>query len=232
VNYTYVREFTLPACFRNASVRLEVMADDRVTVRLNSHDVGSATSYTAPAVFTSTALQPGLNRLTFDVADSGFVVTGLVYKATVTYDRCDPAAPAAPPAPAECDGRTATIVGTAGGDILRGTGGNDVIAGGGGGDIVYGLEGDDVICVDGGGSIVRGGPGNDRIFAGNGGHSLSGDDGNDHLQTGSGGNNLNGGPGDDTLLAGGGGNNFRGGDGSDTCTPSDDVGSTYSTCNP
>ena len=57
-----------------------------------------------------------------------------------------------------CLGKTATIVGTPGPDVLLGTNGRYVIAGLGGNDIIAGRGGNDLIC---------GGRGKDRIV-GNG----------------------------------------------------------------
>ena len=53
-----------------------------------------------------------------------------------------------------CDGLEATIVGTAGDDVLQGTWQDDVIVGLGGNDIIRGGSGSDTIC---------GGDGNDEI---------------------------------------------------------------------
>ncbi len=85
---------------------------------------------------------------------------------------------------AKCQGKAATVVGTARSDILVGTPGRDVIAGRGGDDRIRGLAGNDVIC---------GGAGNDRLKGGNGVDRLFGGGGRDAL---------NGGP-DDDVLAGG-----------------------------
>ena len=63
-----------------------------------------------------------------------------------------------------CDGRAATIVGTAGPDRLVGTPGPDVIVAGGGDDLVVGMGGDDVICGGAGNDSLQGGEGNDRLF--------------------------------------------------------------------
>lgn len=69
-----------------------------------------------------------------------------------------------------CFGTAATIVGTAGADILVGTSGADVIVGLGGDDVIFGLGGDDRIC---------GGPDADRIDGGSGNDLISGGDGQD-----------------------------------------------------
>jgi len=60
---------------------------------------------------------------------------------------------------AECDGKTATIIGTSSSDVISGTSGNDVIHGLGGNDVIYGYGGDDTIC---------GGDGRDRVIPGSG----------------------------------------------------------------
>jgi Ca2+-binding RTX toxin-like protein len=67
---------------------------------------------------------------------------------------------------AECDGRTATIVGTPGDDTLYGTPGDDVIQGNGGNDRVFAGDGNDLVCTSGlGRDYIRGGPGNDELFS-------------------------------------------------------------------
>ena len=97
---------------------------------------------------------------------------------------------------ATCNGRTATIVGTAGNDILNGTAGDDVIAGLGGDDTINGLDGNDVLCGDEDPPFVGGTPGND---------TLNGGDGNDTLISGPQSalnpltENLSGGSGSDTV---------------------------------
>jgi DNA-binding beta-propeller fold protein YncE len=84
-----------------------------------------------------------------------------------------PAAPAAPAAPAEasnpvCAGKRATVVGTAGGDRLRGTRRADVIAALGGNDRITGLRGNDVVCGGAGRDRIDGGAGRDRCIGGAG----------------------------------------------------------------
>ncbi len=92
-----------------------------------------------------------------------------------------------------CGGRTATIVGTAGGDVLTGTKGPDVIAALGGDDRIDGRGGADLICAGDGADVVSGGGGADKIYGGRDrwGHDAAGS----YLV----GDVLDGGPGDDWL---------------------------------
>jgi hypothetical protein len=105
-----------------------------------------------------------------------------------------------------CQGLTATIVGTAGNDVINGTAGVDVIVGLAGDDTINGLGGNDIICGNDGKDKISGGAGNDKI---------SGDSGNDSLSGGGGKDELAGGIGNDTLRGGGGDDNLSGGDGDD-----------------
>jgi hypothetical protein len=88
----------------------------------------------------------------------------------------------------KCGGKTATIVGTAGRNRLKGTKKRDVIAALGGKDVVRGLGGDDIVC---------GGAGNDRLIGGGGDDTLIGGKGKDVLLGGRGKDKLRGGPGRD-----------------------------------
>ncbi len=117
--------------------------------------------------------------------------------------------------PVFCDGRRATIVGTAGNDHLRGTPRADVIAGLAGNDTIEGLAGNDYVC---------GGPGNDRLIGGAGNDHLDGEAGNDKLagqagadvlRGGAGGDKLEGGAGNDQLLGQAGQDTLLGGAGND-----------------
>jgi hypothetical protein len=81
------------------------------------------------------------------------------------------AAQAAAPA---CFGIPATIVGTAGNDVLVGTSDSDVIVAKSGDDTIRGMDEYDTICGGRGDDIIRtgdgpddskGGPGNDQIYA-------------------------------------------------------------------
>jgi hypothetical protein len=74
-----------------------------------------------------------------------------------------------------CDGRTPTILGTAGNDVVRGTVGPDVIHGIFGHDWIFGLGGDDVICGDSGNDVLIGGGGYDRLLGGPGIDSCGGE---------------------------------------------------------
>jgi uncharacterized delta-60 repeat protein len=95
-----------------------------------------------------------------------------------------------PPAVLRCAGRSATIVGTAGRDRLRGTSRADVIVALGGNDRVIGRGGNDVVC---------GGAGDDRLSGGAGRDVLRGEQGRDRLLGGSGRDRLVGGPGRDRV---------------------------------
>ena len=108
----------------------------------------------------------------------------------------------------QCFGQPATIVGTAGDDVLTGTAGPDVIFGGDGVDALDGRGGNDLICGGNGDDTLTGGPGND---------SLDGGDGNDILTGGDGDDTLIGGNGNDTLTGGAGTNTNDGGPGNDIC---------------
>jgi dienelactone hydrolase len=77
--------------------------------------------------------------------------------------------PPAPPAKAKrCQKRNATIQGTTGDDVLRGTPKADVIVARGGDDEIRGRRGRDVICGAGGTDVIRAGPGRDLIRSGPG----------------------------------------------------------------
>lgn len=93
-----------------------------------------------------------------------------------------------------CDGKPATIVGTAAGDVIAGTPFDDVIVALGGNDVIDGLAGNDLICAGGGIDIVHGNDGHDRILGEDDRDYLFGDAGNDYLVGGNGVDYLNGGP--------------------------------------
>jgi hypothetical protein len=117
--------------------------------------------------------------------------------------------------------RGCTIVGTAAGDFLTGTDGDDVICGGGGGDTIRAGSGNDTIYGDGGGDTIDAGPGDDLVFAGAGGDTVKGGDGDDRLFGEDGGDTVYGGAGDDFIEGGAGGDTLWGQAGNDLIEPGD-----------
>ncbi len=111
-----------------------------------------------------------------------------------------------------CHGRRATIVGTAGPDVLRGTPGRDVIWGGPGDDQIFASLGNDLVCGGAGDDVIHGGRGNDEIYGGRGADRVFGDLGDDKVSGGAGDyddvsgglgiDTVNGGPGDYDLVHG------------------------------
>jgi subtilisin-like proprotein convertase family protein len=87
--------------------------------------------------------------------------------------------PGPPPPIARCDGKVATIVGTAGKDVLRGTRGTDVIVGLGGNDTITAVKGNDTVCGGAGKDVLSGGAGRDRLLGGPGNDRLTGGAGRD-----------------------------------------------------
>lgn len=111
-----------------------------------------------------------------------------------------------------CHGRKATIVGTAGNDVLHGTPERDVIWGGRGDDTIYGSLGNDLICGGPGNDVIHGGRGNDTVDGGPGTDIVTGDLGDDKVLGGAGPRDdvagdlgidiVNGGPGNEDLVHG------------------------------
>ena len=101
-----------------------------------------------------------------------------------------------------CFGMVPTIIGTAAGETINGTNGNDVIWAGGGNDTVNGNGGDDRLCGAGGSDTLNGGLGNDKVNGGGGNDTLFGNDGDDKLKGGKGDDTLSGIPGFDVDAAG------------------------------
>jgi len=117
-----------------------------------------------------------------------------------------------------CDGRVATIVGTAGDDVLVGTGGDDVIVGLGGDDVIRGRRGNDIICGGAGDDVIRGNLGDDVLFGDAGDDRVIGSRGNDVLRGGQGVDDMSGKAGNDVLSGDQGADIIRGNNGEDTCT--------------
>lgn len=135
------------------------------------------------------------------------------------------AAPADDEPPRRCQGKVATIVGTAGDDVLVGTDRRDVIWAGPGNDTIEAGLGSDVICAGPGDDIVfggrgndsiRGGPGDDLLYGGHGDDQIYGEDGDDFIHGGLGIDVLKGGRGNDTIDGGYGWDVLDGGRGNDT----------------
>jgi Ca2+-binding RTX toxin-like protein len=103
---------------------------------------------------------------------------------------------------AVCQGRVATIVGTAASEVLTGGPNADIISGQGGDDQINGVDGDDVICGDAGKDKVAGGNGKDLLDGGAGKDKLTGGKGKDRLLGGKGKDKLVGGKGKDACIGG------------------------------
>jgi len=105
-----------------------------------------------------------------------------------------PTAPAADPTVRDHPppGSRCTILGSAAGEVLRGTPGNDVICGRGGSDTIYGGDGHD---------LILGGYGNDRLYGQGGREYVVGGPGADVLRGGGLDDELFGGRGADVLFA-------------------------------
>jgi hypothetical protein len=82
-------------------------------------------------------------------------------------------------APKTSSGKTCTIVGTAGNDVLKGTSKSDVICGLGGDDVIDGASGNDTIDGGDGKDFIKGGDGADTISGGKGDDGIIGGSGAD-----------------------------------------------------
>jgi subtilisin-like proprotein convertase family protein len=91
------------------------------------------------------------------------------------------AGPAGADVKRSCAGRRATIVGTTGRDVLRGSRRADVIAALGGRDRVDGLRGNDVVCGGAGPDRLIGGRGRDLLIGGRGRDTCLGGPGRDRI---------------------------------------------------
>jgi hypothetical protein len=107
----------------------------------------------------------------------------------------------------QCRGDAATVLGTAGNDVIAGTPGDDVIVAG---------EGNDRVRASGGRDRVCGGGGKDKLSGSGGADLLAGEGGRDLLTGGGGKDVLVGGPGADKLRGGGARDRLKGGGGRDS----------------
>jgi|GEM_PF-1185086 len=119
---------------------------------------------------------------------------------------------------AKCAGQAATIVGTTGDDVLRGTPRRDIIVGNGGNDRIFGAGGNDIICGNAGDDHIQGGPGADVIIGGYGNDRIIGGDGHDDLRGGRGDDYISGKSGRDRITGEQGADRIAGNLGADTCT--------------
>ena len=148
---------------------------------------------------------PGIHRFTVTARDHA----GNQHTATVTYRVL---------VPPTCAGLRATIVGTAGTDVITGTPDADVIVSGGRRDLIIGRGGNDTICTGAGADTVRAGTGNDTVNAGVDRDIVIGGTGNDILSGHTGNDTLLGVGGDDQLNGGGDTDRCLGGAGTDQAT--------------
>lgn len=116
-----------------------------------------------------------------------------------------------------CAGKRATIVGTDGPDVIRGTARADVIVGNGGDDRILAGGGNDIICGNAGADYVQGGDGADLIIGGYGNDRLIGSNGNDDIRGGIGDDYISGKAGRDTIRGDQGADRIAGNLGVDTC---------------
>lgn len=112
-----------------------------------------------------------------------------------------------------CRGEAATMVGTAGDDLLVGTEEHDVVVGGPGDDEIHGRRASDLLCGGDGADLLLGGRGNDTLLAGPGDRdwafggmgddtALGGPGDFDEVAGGLGIDTVSGGPGDFDLVHG------------------------------
>lgn len=116
-----------------------------------------------------------------------------------------------------CDGRVATIVGTAASETIQGTDGKDVIVGLGGDDRIIGGRGNDVICGGKGKDRISGGAGKDRVFGGSGNDRVAGGSAADFVDGGPGNDRVGGNGGDDVVIGDAGRDRVAGDEGTDEC---------------
>ncbi|MDH3705604.1 MAG: CAP domain-containing protein [Acidimicrobiia bacterium] len=139
--------------------------------------------------------------------DYTHVGVGVVWKGSqlwTTHRFFESPTPPPPPVVHLCEGEPATIVGTAGNDMLLGTAGPDVIVGLGGNDLINGRGGHDLICAGGGDDYITGGRGSDEVYGQGGDDTVVSSGGKDFVNGGMGNDVLNGNLGKDQVWGSGG----------------------------
>ncbi|MGH2668892.1 MAG: hypothetical protein ACRDH5_07210, partial [bacterium] len=149
-------------------------------------------STTSPLSFVGLALQSDAKVVTAGRSDASGDADFALARYLLTDEQPQP--------PPTCDGRPATILGTAGADTMRGTLDTDVILGLAGNDIIRGLAGNDILCGGQGRDRLMGGDGNDRLLGKSGKDRLFGDRGRDRLDGGTDRDRCRGGQGPDTTI--------------------------------
>jgi 3',5'-cyclic AMP phosphodiesterase CpdA len=190
---------------------IEVMDNRDGTLSIFGTLLDHASPATAPA---------GGDASSFDPAQLASIARTLAFNDPQTGAAATGAAPAGTekdgnvelllgdPRSFECQGETATVVGSEGSDKIKGTRGRDVILALGGNDKVKTGRGKDLVC---------GGSGEDKAKGGGGADRLRGDNGKDKLKGGRGGDRLYGGTGRDRLKGGKGRDRLNGGKARDSC---------------
>ena len=106
---------------------------------------------------------------------------------------------------------------------LKGTAGDDILVGSGKGDRIDAGKGDDIVLPVGGNDRVDGGAGDDLVLGSAGGDRLAGGAGDDHIAAGGGDDRVDLGSGNDTAaIAGGGADKLDPGSGLDTVATGSD----------
>lgn len=176
---------------------IQSAADDELALYVNGILVASeSNSQAGPILKVSVFLPAGVNVVAMKAFDS----VGGCQAAIADMKVLDPG----------CSGTQATILGTAGRDILRGGPGRDVIVAFGGDDSISGADGNDLICGGDGADTISAGAGNDTVFAQRGADTVAGSSGDDRLYGGHNADVLRGGIGKDTVIGGAGADTMSG----------------------
>jgi uncharacterized delta-60 repeat protein len=209
-----VRLYTTPDCSgsesgdglgsRLVSEGIEIEVPDNSTTEIRAtatDDAGNTSSCSEPISYVEATPPPADPPTAGDGSPPG---PGTDPPSVTDPGTTDPGTtgPGEPPSPVRCGGRQATIVGTAGRDVIKATRRRDVIVALRGKDVIRGLRGNDLACGGAGRDRLIGGRGNDRLLGGRGRDTLVGGAGVDLLKGGKGADRLRGGRGKDTLRGG------------------------------